>query len=112
MATILNAYSLAGGDTVTSTISDANNVRLQVIVTGTTATAPRHYVWGVAEISEDGGTTWSEVRDEKYKIAKFIIHGDGDISPSFNGFNATSLRFRIEPDATHDGTITIISKEA
>lgn len=112
MATILNAYDLSGGNTVTSTISNANNVRLQVIVSGTSAELPELDCRITAEISENGGTTWSEIRDENYKGVSFLVKGNGSVSPSWSGFNATSLRFAVVPDASHDGTITIISKEA
>ena len=38
MATILNAYALSGGETLSTAVSNANNVRFQFEVSGATDT--------------------------------------------------------------------------
>ena len=107
MATIVNAYDLSGGDTLSTEIVAPNNVRIQYEVTG--ATSSQQVIWLTLQVND--GTAYVDAKDENGRNVRFPVSGNAKASENFAGINSASAKVKVE--ATNcDGSLTITSYES
>ena len=106
MATILNAYALSGGETLSTAVSNANNVRFQFEVSGATDTTQRV----MATLMVDDGTAYVPLVERVLNVnrtVEFPILGNAKFSRNISEINSASVKVKIEPVGTCSGNLTI-----
>lgn len=109
MATILNAYNLAGGDTLSSEVATPNNVRLHYKLTGATNTAQVvKMTWQV----KDGSGGYVDLKDEWNRTIARKIIGNDEGSMNVLGINSSSLKINVDVQAGAAGTLSLYTNES
>ena len=111
MATILNAYDLAGGDTASSEVVNASNVSVHWVWGGTQAGTVK-LTWKV----KDGSDNYVALKDENRKPFEVTLFSAIDAHMedrwAIYGVNSASLKIYVEPSADATGTLSLFTYEA
>jgi hypothetical protein len=107
MATIVDAYDLSGGDTLSLEVVNPVNLRIQCEVTGSTQPTQAIYL----TMQTDDGTAYVNLNDSIGDVIKYGISGNSKISKNHYGINSVSLKVKVEAENA-DGLLTITTHES
>ena len=110
MATIVNAHNLSTGQVLSSEITNANNVRIQYLISG--ATDIRQIVDVEFLVSDDGGSNYESLTDMAERPIVMTLVGNSHGSRNVVGINSAKMKLKVVPRDTCVGTITINTYES